>query len=228
MQEIEISESLHVSALRGVCPPGWVVAGGPALNDAFLYSEEAAAVATALDSRKKHFSSGRHYAREALAQLGIHAGAVPSNPDRSPRWPVGIVGSITHAGDLVCAVVGWQSEYAGLGIDAESRVRTLSNGIDRLIRTGNERDQQALLCAPDHVDIVRLVFSAKESIHKCVAPQCGITLGFHDLELDLDFARGSFTARLLRDDPRIPDFRKLHGRFEHTNDFVLTAAWMAV
>jgi 4'-phosphopantetheinyl transferase EntD len=39
--------------------------------------------------------------------------------DRTPVWPDGVVGSITHTGDFAAAAVAWAADIAGLGIDSE-------------------------------------------------------------------------------------------------------------
>jgi 4'-phosphopantetheinyl transferase EntD len=226
LADSDATTSVEQALIRGLFPEGFAVASGPVRDNAFLFPDEAAAVGTSIDSRKQDFSNGRAYARAALDVLGISSCVIPSQPDRSPRWPDGVVGSITHSHGLVAAVVGWQRDFAGVGLDVESLERTLAKGIDRLIRTPAEQEHMKGQQFPAGIDPVRLVFSAKESIHKCVAPQSGITLGFHDVELDLDLEQRSFRARLRRVDTRLPDFRKLEGRFAYTARFVITAAWM--
>jgi hypothetical protein len=56
----------------------------------------------------------------------------------------------------------------------------------------------------------------------------GITLGFHDVELDVDFGNGRFRAKLVgqRND-RLPDFARLSGKFVVTDDLVLTTVVVA-
>src|SRR6267143_829697 len=73
----------------------------------------------AVERRRVYFSMGRAAAREALAELGIYGIAIERGPSGEPLWPDGIVGAISHAGDVAIAIVGRQNDYAGLGIDAE-------------------------------------------------------------------------------------------------------------
>ncbi|HEY0674219.1 MAG TPA: 4'-phosphopantetheinyl transferase superfamily protein [Longimicrobiales bacterium] len=232
MRECQITRSIsgngaEQTLIRELLPADFAVASGPVRENAFVHHEEAEAIKTAIDARKHDYSSGRAYARAALASLGLSGCIIPSRPDRSPAWPESIVGAITHSHGLAAAVVGWRRDYAGVGLDVESLTRSLASGIDRLIRTPAERAQMSELALPEAIDAVRLVFSAKESIHKCVAPQSGVTLGFHDVELDLDPEGQSFRARLLRADARLPDFTRIEGRFAFTPRFVMTAVWMA-
>jgi 4'-phosphopantetheinyl transferase EntD len=190
-----------------------------------LFAEEKAAIATALDTRREEFTRGRACARQALGRLGIPPQAIPVRSDRAPAWPRGIVGSITHTPGLVCAVAARSEVVAGLGVDIEVRNAPLRPTLDRFIRTPAERAQQAGL--PPDLDPLRLVFSAKEAVHKCVAPLCGITLGFQDVELDVDVSDASFRVRLVGfAHPSLPDLRAITGKFAVTSRFVMTAAVM--
>ncbi|MBN1173619.1 MAG: 4'-phosphopantetheinyl transferase, partial [Micromonosporaceae bacterium] len=64
--------------------------------DARMLPEEAPLVARAVPRRRAEFTTGRHCARLALASLGVEPAAILAGPDRAPRWPAGIVGTITH------------------------------------------------------------------------------------------------------------------------------------
>jgi 4'-phosphopantetheinyl transferase EntD len=211
----------HARLIRGLCPPGVVVVAGRGRVGGELLPEEIPAVDGALDTRKRQFTQGRVYAREALRILGASPVAIPMRPDRSPVWPPGVVGAISHTRGLVVAAVAWDRTVYSLGIDVESRHRPLSDRLDRRIRTSREQESQNV---PPALDPLRLVFSAKEAIHKCVFPGCGVTLGFLDVELDFDYKNCTFTARLLREREGLPDFRKIVGRYAVTRRFVLTAA----
>jgi 4'-phosphopantetheinyl transferase EntD len=217
------------SLLESLYPPDVIVFAAPA---AFavdpLFPEEEAAVVNALDKRRREFAVGRACAREALRRLGTPAGPIPSRPDRAPVWPPGIVGTITHCTGLVAAAVASRDQFEGIGLDAESRERPLESNLDRFIRTPAERSTMDRLLLPAELDVVRLVFSAKESVHKCIAPMSGITLGFHDVELDVDVGDGRFRARLVgQQDDRLPDFARLSGRFVVTDELVLTTVVVA-
>ena len=216
---------LEQSLIEALCPPAVVVAAcNTAEPPLELFPEEESAVASALETRRQEFSRGRACARHALTRLGVAPAPIPVLPSRGPQWPAGIVGSITHTSDLACAAVARSDVVAGLGIDVEARDREMRTTLDRFVCTPAEREKQRLL--PEEIDPLRLVFSAKESVHKCVAPLAGITLGFHEVELDIDVANQSFSARVLRRDPVLPDFRLLAGRFVITPRFVMTTAFI--
>src|SRR5690348_13963037 len=88
-----------------------------------ISAAEAADVARAVLGRRVAFATGRACARRALARLEVTAFDLRNGLDRAPRWPTGIVGSITHTGPApggYCAVVvGRSRELAALGVDAE-------------------------------------------------------------------------------------------------------------
>jgi 4'-phosphopantetheinyl transferase EntD len=206
-----------------LCPPGTAVVAGPGGPDAALFPEEEPAVATAIERRRLQFTQGRSYAREALRRLGADVCAIPMRPDRAPGWPNGVVGTISHTDGLVCAAVAWRHTVGSLGIDVESRIREISPKLDRFIRTPRERETSEL---PADFDALRVVFSAKESIHKCVHPLSGITLGFQDVELQIDVDAGTFRPHLVRPREGLPDFSLIVGRFAMTDDFVVSASWI--
>lgn len=191
-----------------------------------LFPEEEASLSNALSTRRREFAQGRTCAREALRILGIDPVPIPSRADRAPIWPMGVAGSITHCDGLAAAAITRTDRFTGIGLDAESRERSLDPRLDRFIRTPAERSDMDSL--PPALDVVRLVFSAKESVHKSISPMSGITLSFQDVELDIDPDRGRFGVRIVgRRDERLPDFERLSGRFIVSRDFVLTAVVVA-
>lgn len=215
----------HEELIKRILPPeAVVVAGAHDATPEPLYAEEADAVANALQTRQHEFALGRTFARVALRELGAECGAIPIAGNRAPVWPPAVVGTITHTTGLVAVSVAWAGQIAGLGIDAESRDRPIKDGLERLIRTPAERERPAPPDLPA-TDLLRLVFSAKESIHKCVAPMSGITLGFRDVELDVDFGASAFSARLVKShNERLPAFERIVGRFVVSDQFIVTAA----
>src|SRR5688500_4932672 len=72
----------------------------------------------------QHFDAGRRCASEAMARLAptLADVVVPRGEHGQPLWPPGIVGSISHTGDVVWAAVARRRHAAGLGIDVE-RIR---------------------------------------------------------------------------------------------------------
>jgi 4'-phosphopantetheinyl transferase EntD len=182
------------------CPVAVSVAS-PALYDLAPHPEEAAAVARAIEKRRREFAAGRACAREALAQLGAEAPAIPVGPERAPVWPLGFVGSITHCDGFCCAVVAPRTTAASLGVDAEDAGR-MDAAAARLILRPDEADWLARRPAPADSDWTKLAFSAKEAVFKCVHPLTGARLGFHGVAIrffdsgafEADFAPGALPA----------------------------------
>src|SRR5271165_6795043 len=81
--------------LREMMPADVCVAAGRPLAMR-LTARERASLGAADADRVREFESGRAYAKRALAMLGIDDVDLPIGPDRSPVWPIGVVGSISH------------------------------------------------------------------------------------------------------------------------------------
>ncbi len=107
-------------AWRRLLPPSVSVCAGPfeeqppPLTDA-----ERRSAGEVEPGRLRELENGRLFARRALAGLGVTAADLPIGDDRAPRWPEGIVGSLTHAGRVVAAAVARETEVSALGIDLE-------------------------------------------------------------------------------------------------------------
>lgn len=166
--------------------------------------------------RLREFMLGRHCARVALRQTGHAPAAIPRNADRSPAWPPGIVGSISHSGDIAAAAVTHAADFAGLGLDIESPEPLTT-------------DLAAMICRDDEDssgDNAKLLFGIKEAIYKCIYPTVGRYVDFQEMEVRLDAARRSFTAvpHSANVDPAA--ISTLQGRYAMDKDYLLCAAWL--
>jgi len=148
-----------------------------------LLPGEAAAVARAVPARRIEFARGRACARAALEALGLGAPALPVSPSRAPVWPAGVTGSITHCRGLVAAAVGRSCDLAAIGLDAEPR-GPLQGDVAARIASAVEHAQPANDAVADAVP--RLLFSAKEVVHKCIHPLTGVILDFLDVAIVFD------------------------------------------
>jgi 4'-phosphopantetheinyl transferase EntD len=162
---------------------------------ALLPPEDAILGPRAVDRRRRSFALGRAAARHALAELGIEPVAIGRRAGGEPEWPTGMVGTISHSGDLAVAVVGWQTDYAGLGVDLEQLSPGLSERASRMVCTPTEL---AWLEQEPDGRLRTMLFSAKEAVFKATFPITGVWLGFGDAELTWDAGRQSFAARLLK------------------------------
>lgn len=147
------------------------------------------------ERRRLHFSLGRAAARDALAELGIYEAEIGRGVSGEPLWPAGIVGAISHAGDLAIAIVGLHTQYSGLGVDLEQLSRGLTPRAARLVCTPGE-----MVWVDPEAGTTRLtmLFSAKEALFKALFPIEGVWLGFADAELTWLPERSVFAARLLK------------------------------
>jgi 4'-phosphopantetheinyl transferase EntD len=110
---------------------GPLLAQGPALTA--LEQASIASAAPMAPQRLAEFAQGRWHARGALALLGAAGASVPMACDRSPVWPRGFTGSISHVpqdrgtgwpGHLV-AVAARAAHCGGLGVDLERTGRLM-------------------------------------------------------------------------------------------------------
>jgi 4'-phosphopantetheinyl transferase EntD len=185
-----------------------------------LFPQESALVDGVGDRRRVTFHRGRHSARVALRDLGTTGAPVLHGRHGEPRWPGGVLGSITHCADYAAAVVSRTGPTRVLGVDAE-RDMPLASGILDLISSPVER------AAMDRVDAEactdRLLFSAKESIYKAWFPSTMRRLGFRDVELVLGSSR-RFTCRPLVDASRLDgrEFASFSGRWAVRDGVLVT------
>jgi 4'-phosphopantetheinyl transferase EntD len=182
-----------------------------------MFSDEAAAVAGAGAERRREFGTVRWCARKALRQLGVPAVPILPDGDRAPRWPVGVVGSLTHCAGYRAAVVARSGELRGVGIDAEPHAALPADVLDLVLRA-EERARLLTLAEADpgrHWD--RIVFCAKEAVYKAWFPLTGRWLDFDDVSVTVDLD-GTFGARLLGTVPR-----DLDGRWKVDRGLILAA-----
>jgi enterobactin synthetase component D len=157
-----------------------------------LYAAEANAVRFSVDRRRREFAGGRHCARLAMAALGRPASAIPQGPDRAPVWPHGLVGSITHSGDICAAVVANSNVFESIGIDMQPVASIAADLAGYVLRP----DEAAPLQddRPDQVDWPTLHYCLKEAAYKTFYPMRRRMIGFHDVRLRIDREARTFIA----------------------------------
>ena len=188
-----------------------------------LWSPELRAAAGMSGKRRREFAAGRHCARRALAHLGHEAVALPIGPGRAPVWPPGVIGSITHTGNFAIAAVAWKSDLRSLGIDMES-ADPLEPDLLELVCREDERAALAS-CGMDPQLGAKLVFSAKESVYKCLWPVTGTFLEFHAIGIRIDPVVSRFTA--CGEDPLIEEMLKtVRGAYRRVGNLLLSCAWL--
>src|ERR687891_293388 len=160
-----------------------------------MFSEEAAAVASAGAERRREFGTVRWCARKALRQLGVSAVPILPNEDRAPRWPVGVVGSMTHCAGYRAAVVARSGELCGVGIDAEPHAALPTDVLELVLRDEERAGLVALAATGPDLHWDRIVFCAKEAVYKAWFPLTGSWLDFEDVSITVRLD-GTFGARL--------------------------------
>lgn len=150
-----------------------------------LFPAEEPLVARAVPARRAEFLAGRLAARRALARMGRAGTAIPARADRSPVWPEGISGSISHAGHLAVAVVADARRIPVLGIDIEENTPLPEDLIPEICRP------EELAGQPHPATLARCLFSAKEALYKAQYPRSRTVFGFHALRVDLAAGRAT-------------------------------------
>jgi 4'-phosphopantetheinyl transferase EntD len=168
-----------------------------------LFAEEAELVAVAVPKRRAEFTTVRACARRAMTKLGVEPAPVLPGPRGEPRWPAGVVGSMTHCDGYRAAVLGRSADVRGIGIDAERHAQVPWDIIEAVALPSELRRIQAAAGALPEVHWDRLLFSAKESVYKTWFPLTGQRLEFEDADIAFrtDAGRrdtGAFRAWLLR------------------------------
>ncbi len=153
----------------------------------------------AVAGRRAEFICGRLCAREALKRLGATALDIPMNTDRSPLWPPGFAGSITHAEGMAFAAAMSTEQAKSLGLDVE-KIMSPDTALELAPILASSDEYDRLLTSPwNHPLLTTILFSAKETIFKCLYPIIQRHFDFTDVEIDeLDRADGTFRFSLRR------------------------------
>lgn len=221
--------------LRALLPAGVVAReAAPTLAhlDA-LFDEERAQIARAVDKRRAEYATARALARDAMAELGVadpHARVPLLNADdRAPRWPAGVIGSITHTRGYCGVVVARpRADLRAIGIDVEVNEPVKPALFDKIC---SERELAWIAEVADtdqeRGGLVKIFFSAKEAFYKAQYPLTQQYLGFHDVEMTLDLAHGRFEVELRKDAGRFAAPARFGGRFEERAGLVTAVVAVA-
>lgn len=177
-----------------------------------LMPPETAGLDRMVPARRREFAAGRRAARQAMARLGHPGAAVPAGDDRAPRWPPGLVGSLSHTGTLCMAAVAREADHETLGLDIEE-VADLPPDLLEIVCTPSERAWLSVQANDIRGRLARLIFSAKECAYKCQYPLSGEILEFGDLEITPDPDTGQFEATFIRPAGAFSAGSCLSGRF---------------
>ncbi|HAR50966.1 4'-phosphopantetheinyl transferase family protein [Roseovarius nubinhibens] len=219
----KLASETRLADLAGLFPPGVAVeVSDPSAVQPAPFAEEAVAMARATPARQREFAAGRAAAHGAMRRLGRAAAPVPHGPDRAPRWPAGLCGSISHCEGLCLAAVAPTQSLRSLGVDVEPDAAMPEDLIDE-VTCLVERAWLSAQSASVRGRLARLIFSAKEAAYKCQYPVSGAMIGFQDLVITPDLDTGQFEATLLRTVPGFREGQCFHGRFLMCEGVIVTA-----
>ncbi len=159
-------------------------AGGELSKGERLYLDSASS-----DQRRKEFTAGRVAAHLALQKLGAKT-EVLRHGNGAPIWPQNIVGSICHKDAIALALVAWQKDYSGIGIDLEPVLNDLV--ISKKIALPSEL---SWIDRQDSELRLTKLYAAKEALYKCINPISNTFFGFKDAELTP--IKDGFEAKIL-------------------------------
>ena len=180
----------------------------------------------AVPKRRLQYAAGRHCALAALRGLGVDVPHLPRASDGLPVWPAGVTGSISHCDDLACAVAVRTTDAWAAGLDVE---RVVSRR--RAARVGPlVVDRDELLSARgaglDEALAVTLLFSAKETLFKCLFPVVRRWFGYSAARVRAN-QDGSFDGRLtIALSDGFPAGASLSGRWTVSAGRVYTALFL--
>ncbi len=217
--------------LADVLPPG---VAGFAIRDeegagrfdgpADLAPGEEAVLGGACAMRRWQFAAGRRCGRRALAALGRPPEAILAGPGGEPRWPTGVIGSITHCRGYAAAIATAALGWPGVGLDAEPH-QPLSS---RVLTHVASPDERAWIAGARGLGVCfdRLLFSVKESVYKAWYPLTSRRLGFADVRVAFHPLDRRWWARLLvaRRTVHGEVILGFAGRYAVDNGFVLSFA----
>jgi len=194
----------------------------PVTLEGVLYPQEDHLIAMAVDKRKQEFKAGRLLARKLLEECGIDHFPILMGNNREPIWPENISGSIAHSKNYCVVAVAQKDKIQGIGIDVEYIDRVIREVWDHIC---TEEELLWVFSRPksDHRKYFALIFSAKESIYKCLYPLTKQWIGFEDVSIFVSPQENCFKARLNKDVGKL--FNKgtcLRGTYQFSDAVVYT------
>jgi len=168
----------------------------PELADNAMYPEEYEYIRRAVPSRRAEFATARLLARQELVAMGLAPSPFVPGRGGAPKWPDGVVGSISHTNDYCAIVVARIGRLCSLGLDIET-LRPLDPLLHTSILTKREQAWIGNQAKLSKNDCTLLFFSAKEAFYKCQYPLSGGFLDFPEVELEVSLDAARFEVRVL-------------------------------
>jgi enterobactin synthetase component D len=153
----------------------------------------------------------------------VSEGRITIGVDRAPVWPAGVVGAITHAEGFAAAAVARAADAAGIGLDSEGLLSASAQ--DAVYSLAVTRDEMEALAGArlGETTLLTVVFSAKESLFKCLYPIVGHYFDFHDAAIvDVNEGDRTFLAELRTELGGLAPGTRVGGRFAVVESLVHT------
>lgn len=187
-----------------------------------LYPEERWPLERAGVIRQSEYAAGRLLARELLARLGVGNGPFLDGEDGAPRWPEGVVGSISHCSSLCSVAIARRTDVGSLGIDIEQAL-PLDEASEALVVQPEDGASMSRFTTEVGSLAGKLVFSAKEAAYKAVYPIIHRFLEFPEVIIR-EGGGGRFTPVVRVAAAELPALR---GRYCLSDGFIATAVLVA-
>ena len=200
----------------------------PCQNSRLLREEQAIADSFSSQKRRAEFTLGRIFAHKALSSFNLESEPILRNPEtREPCWPNSVWGSITHSAGFAAVAVGLKKEIKGIGIDLESFSRSVDFKIRRHVCVDSELEWLESLPTKQANRALRIIFSAKESIFKCIYPGTKTYLTFKDAAVSVNETEKNFSFIIFKSFPGIilQGFTH-HGRYSEMDKILLTSIYI--
>ena len=156
------------------------------------------------DERKSEYLAGRFCAHTSIkvCRPSTPLLSIRTGPGNEPIWPEGLVGSITHSNGFCSAVVAESKLLQSIGIDSELIMTPdQARETNTVFLTQSEIQEYQTeyyrnLSFPEYAT---LIFSAKESLFKCLYPLVGEMFDFQDsIIYQIDSDSGQFKYALTK------------------------------
>lgn len=148
----------------------------------------------AVRKRRIEFYSGRWCAGRAIGALTGKFSVPGRNEDRSPAWPQGVVGSISHSTEWAIAIAGDAKSCRRIGVDLEAIQHDLV--VDELRASIlSQKEWSLVMGCTDKTKAFLTVFSCKESLFKALYPEVGSYFDYLDATV-IALAHDAVTLRV--------------------------------
>ncbi|PNS07324.1 4'-phosphopantetheinyl transferase family protein [Solilutibacter silvestris] len=143
-------------------------------------------IVRSVTKRQAEYLAGRRAALAALREAGNHATDLPIHADRSPAWPAGFIGSLSHARNLAVAVaMRMNAGVTCVGIDIEELIASdqIPSVRNMAVTCGECEHLAALANLKGWPYALTVAFSTKESFYKATASTIGRIFDFRTLQI---------------------------------------------